>query len=799
MKKVKNFIKPSQQQQQQHPDTATHLNGIPPQEPGEDNTGSDGHQPMPLFETEPHLYAQVSPLRNTPESIKKAIEQSKEREPQDLPQLSSTNPISLFSARPNAFQPDWGLYTMADQAGRTAPLPTNEWWENLILDNGENPVATYPYMVKTLSDRIHVSAPTFHASEAFALSVWHQDWSIEPAASGSYTPYRRSVIAYDDVSVTVEWMSQTESTSMRTCLVKGQPFVTAQVFNWSPLLTTSHAILAIDFIDTGIFKVCLNNSQMWIVATNPPISWTWMSTSTLSVASSHRASDATTSTAEAIRCEPGEFMHMPSYTGVIRIAHLPNIQMLDLLQKGIRTYPIGGRIDIEPGPYPDIASITVNYKTEGGDPEQLLMLALPHHVNSLLWPPPINSGSGGYRCIKGPLDYVRGNKWVMCEDLVPLGFSGPVPIDPQDREPLANYLRDDIEGLGKQPVPMDPYFGGKWIARCARLCLIADELGAEDLREAGLGYLKRWLEEWLVSDPNDSQPSRLVYDTTWRGLVSRAGIHDPHADFGNGRYNDHHFHYGYFVYAAAVAGKLDIAWLMLHQEAVLALLRDYANPTRLDSSFPRLRHFDLFDGHSWAAGTFAFGDSRNQESTSEAVNAYYGAYLLAKVLNRSDLETFYHTLTCLEARTARQYWHIGDESSRPKYSHYSQYHDLRNVYPKPFGENHYVVGILWGTKVDFTTFFGANREYIYGIQFLPYTPATHLILDPGWVEGVWEKELKQVAEQAESGAWREIVTLPLAVVSKEEARSRIQEIREHDDGNSATNALYFVSTSRNRK
>jgi Glycosyl hydrolase family 81 C-terminal domain len=33
------------------------------------------------------------------------------------------------------------------------------------------------------------------------------------------------------------------------------------------------------------------------------------------------------------------------------------------------------------------------------------------------------------------------------------------------------------------------------------------------------------------------------------------------ADFGNGQYNDHHFHYGYFASAAAALGRKDKAWL----------------------------------------------------------------------------------------------------------------------------------------------------------------------------------------------------------------------------------------------
>lgn len=33
------------------------------------------------------------------------------------------------------------------------------------------------------------------------------------------------------------------------------------------------------------------------------------------------------------------------------------------------------------------------------------------------------------------------------------------------------------------------------------------------------------------------------------------------ANFGSGLYNDHHFHRGYFIYAAAALGRKDPAWL----------------------------------------------------------------------------------------------------------------------------------------------------------------------------------------------------------------------------------------------
>ena len=36
-------------------------------------------------------------------------------------------------------------------------------------------------------------------------------------------------------------------------------------------------------------------------------------------------------------------------------------------------------------------------------------------------------------------------------------------------------------------------------------------------------------------------------------------------DFGAGLYNDHHFHWGYFIYAAAAIGRKNSAWLTEHE------------------------------------------------------------------------------------------------------------------------------------------------------------------------------------------------------------------------------------------
>lgn len=88
---------------------------------------------------------------------------------------------------------------------------------------------------------------------------------------------------------------------------------------------------------------------------------------------------------------------------------------------------------------------------------------------------------------------------------------------------------------------------------------------------------------------------------------------------------EQHFHYGYFLYTAAVLARMDKGWLNEPAPGCTYprlrffqdLVRDIANPSVEDHYFPTFRVMDWFEGHSWATGLFYFNDGKNQESTSE--------------------------------------------------------------------------------------------------------------------------------------------------------------------------------------
>eukprot|EP00913_Durusdinium_trenchii_P027903 g26163.t1 len=91
------------------------------------------------------------------------------------------------------------------------------------------------------------------------------------------------------------------------------------------------------------------------------------------------------------------------------------------------------------------------------------------------------------------------------------------------------------------------------------------------------------------------------------------------ADFGNSCYNDHHYHFGYFVVSAAILAKLKPSWTKNADfvNFVDGLIRDTSNPSSEDPYFPRFRHFDWFDLHSWSRGLAPNPEGKDEESTSE--------------------------------------------------------------------------------------------------------------------------------------------------------------------------------------
>mmetsp|Transcript_8074 Transcript_8074/g.28313 ORF Transcript_8074/g.28313 Transcript_8074/m.28313 type:complete len:370 (+) Transcript_8074:1711-2820(+) len=330
------------------------------------------------------------------------------------------------------------------------------------------------------------------------------------------------------------------------------------------------------------------------------------------------------------------------------------------------------------------------------------------------------------------------------------------------------------------------YWNGKECARLAALALVGEQVGDVESTHSAVAQMRSILELWLTAQNADP----LVYDATYGGLVTEKGLYDHDADFGSGYYNDHHFHYGYMLYAAAVAVKFDAGFASKYRSALFALMYDIASPGGGSSyselgidrhAFPRARHKDFYEGHSWASGIFFMGQGKAQESSSEAVNAYYGAYLLALALGDLELADWNRVLLASEIRSAKTYYHMDPQ-------------DPKSPYPKAFAKNR-MVGVLGSLSTGSVTWFGPSKALSHGIQILPVTPITEELLSPAsWVRADIEYLEKQVDFSTVEPGWRAFLECERAVYDPEAAWRNIRALQTVDPGTTKTALLYWVAT-----
>ena len=435
-----------------------------------------------------------------------------------------------------------------------------------------------------------------------------------------------------------------------------------------------------------------------------------------------------------------------------------------------------------------------------------MLYALDHHLQEMEKSPG-NGGSlksdicertlHGQVCLLIPNANTTSTVWSMQQDLTTVSnlasssFTAPRPPHYSAIPSLVEAVASDI----KYQIPDnymigagDTYFSGKMLAKLGRIIVIARELrdlcagdsesmykveidlqntkkackaaeknlpSEEDIAEA-IDQLRSGVEIWL----NGNAEAIFAYDGDWGGLVNCGcnydyghcdnvfpncpALGDPGANFGQGFYNDHHFHQGYHVYAAAILSSFDPSWGRQYFENVITLIRDYANPSRQDSFFTTFRHKDWYLGSSWASGIATLGgnpypNGRNQESSSEAVASYeaigmYGTIMLdawkkddSKDPLRNDnierarnIRDIGRLLTATEVRAADRLWHVTRDKS-----------GSNSVYPDEYSEA--AIGMLWNTMAQFQTWFGNLPFFVYGIQLLPVTPISEDLYDFEWI------------------------------------------------------------------
>ncbi len=365
-----------------------------------------------------------------------------------------------------------------------------------------------------------------------------------------------------------------------------------------------------------------------------------------------------------------------------------------------------------------------------------------------------------YRTIRGTMKTMVGKKFTT--EMTYSGILAAMPT-PASEEGLGtlkdqiSYFWDYYENTMKgtyseagdfQYGGYDTYWMGKNLNKRADIVFMAEQLedSGEDWKKIKtdvLSALEEELEYWF--NPAD------CYTVEQNPYIT--GFFYYYDDFGtligyNSSYstdselNDHHFHYGYWIKAAAAVARYVDGWEKEWGAMVYEMISDIANPNRdgtnlnvqrTDASinsttkYPFLRNFDIYEGHSWASGVanYEFDEEgnmidpagglaggNNQESTSEAINAWSSLILWGEAVGDErirDLGVYLYTTEM--AAVEEYYFDVHDEVFTDAYEDRSSF-------------NQHVVTRLFGGRYDHSAWWTEDPIEVTSIHMIPMTGAT---------------------------------------------------------------------------
>ncbi|MFF3869962.1 glycosyl hydrolase [Micromonospora sp. NPDC001898] len=368
-----------------------------------------------------------------------------------------------------------------------------------------------------------------------------------------------------------------------------------------------------------------------------------------------------------------------------------------------------------------------------GTATQTVVSLYPHQWKALTGSTPI---AQSYPSARGRMKVLTG----VSQFRTAMTFQGVLPELPAVGDGSGadlTTLRDQLAAVRGNPMDQrggDTYWTGKGLGRAARIAEVADLVDDTATRDSALNAIRTTLTDWFTASPGKAAKV-FYYDQNWGTLIGYPASYGSDQEL-----NDHHFHYGYFIAAAATLAKYDPQWATdaRYGGMVDLLIRDADNYDRNDTRFPYLRDFDIYAGHDWASGHGSFGAGNNQESSSEGMNFANALIQWGQATGDTAVRDAGIFLYTTQAATIQEYW----------------FDHANENFPAAFG--HSTVGMVWGDGGAYSTWFSAEPEMIQGINLLPVTGG-HLYLgyDPAYVRTNWAELVRNNGGQPT--VWQDIL------------------------------------------
>jgi endoglucanase Acf2 len=564
-------------------------------------------------------------------------------------------------------------------------VPTNDWWSSLLFKKG---------------DECNFSQPLFAHPAAFRPVASGLGFSYEqtPAISGSATglgeyhyPYAQKLVVgvaglnapkalvdnWTDWTVTPSW-----SDGARTLKA-----------------TIGHGLPMTYFQSTG--------GDALITVTGPPTAW---SNTGSRVGFSIAGQDyvAYGPAGSSWTASGNTFRNTLAGKGYFSVAVLPTtsgtstadkIALADTYGQYAHNHVTGTRVSYTYNQGAGTVNTTYAFTTTAreGSGNGTVVALYPHQWRYLTGSNPL---SQQYISPRGKMKIVTGTQFQTT-----MKYTGVLPEVPAvgdssggDLTTITNYLNAELANPADYR-GNDTYWTGKGLGRAARIAEIADQLNITTVRDKALSEIKSRITDWFTAS-NGKAERVFYYDKNWGTLIGYPASYASDEDL-----NDHHFHYGYFIAAAATLAKFDPTWASTNQYGGMVdlLIRDANSYDRNDTRFPYLRDFDIYAGHDWASGHGAFGSGNNQESSSEGQNFANALIQWGQATGNTavrDAGIWIHTT---QAAAIQEYW----------------FDVTGENFPTQWGHNY--SAIVWGSGGAYATWFSPEHALIVGINMLPIT------------------------------------------------------------------------------
>ena len=400
------------------------------------------------------------------------------------------------------------------------PVPTNDWWSKLIKEDHADNLFNYPMTMKTTNTGLIVTYVPW--------GVIGDNQAIEVGLTGLSTT-KATVANYSDWTVTMNWKDADNELNVTSGI--GMPFLYYE--------KDANDIVEIK-VNSG--NATINNEVLIIenasgqdFAFYAPVGSTWSST-------------GNTYTSTLNGKTYWSMAMLPQNTSNVA-------SVVQDLKKYAYVFPTNTTSSWVYNESNSKLTTTFNVTTdvkEGTDSKMLLGL-LPHQWYNLTSSSPVPNVYT-YNSVRGELKMLAENSFT-----VENTFKGILPTTPY----LANYsagfspaeLESKIAQIENEGLATwtDSYNEGQVMNRLIQTARIADQTGNIAARDKMIATVKERLEDWLTYSSGE-KAFLFYYNNTWSAMLGYPAGHGQDSNI-----NDHHFHWGYFIHAAAFMEQFDAA------------------------------------------------------------------------------------------------------------------------------------------------------------------------------------------------------------------------------------------------